>query len=175
MHLSKDFLEKHIQYNIFVILFYYQETETPHTDFRITTACCILILAASVWVFIGRCFGLSPCPYRLFLLGGLDVVNPNEIGLSRLFGAYKGPIKNNGFFWVNPYFSARRFLCVRETWTASQSKVKIRSGTHHDSIVLFGVWKTPQAAFECGMSLPKLIINRASSSRKLAGHYPYDT
>ena len=44
----------------------------------------------------------------LFLMAGFVVVNPNESSVLVLFGAYKGTIKKNGFFWVNPFFSRKK-------------------------------------------------------------------
>ncbi len=40
------------------------------------------------------------------LLGGLKIVNPNEALVLTLFGKYHGTIKNDGFFFVNPFCAA---------------------------------------------------------------------
>ena len=44
----------------------------------------------------------------MFCSGGLVIVNPNESSVLVLFGAYKGTIKTNGFFWVNPFFTKKK-------------------------------------------------------------------
>ena len=44
----------------------------------------------------------------LFLSFGFQIVNPNESAVLVLFGAYKGSIKENGFYWVNPFLSRRK-------------------------------------------------------------------
>jgi len=36
-------------------------------------------------------------------LPGFMVVNPNESKVLVLFGAYRGTVKKNGFWWVNPF------------------------------------------------------------------------
>lgn len=41
------------------------------------------------------------------LLGGLKIINPNEALVLTLFGQYYGTIKNHGFFFVNPFVTAR--------------------------------------------------------------------
>lgn len=38
-----------------------------------------------------------------FLLAGLKVINPNEALVLTLFGQYKGTLKKEGFYWVNPF------------------------------------------------------------------------
>lgn len=35
---------------------------------------------------------------------GFMIVDPNQSAVLVLFGAYKGTVKKNGFFWVNPLF-----------------------------------------------------------------------
>lgn len=41
------------------------------------------------------------------LLGGLKIINPNEALVLTLFGQYYGTIKDHGFFFVNPFVTAR--------------------------------------------------------------------
>ena len=40
----------------------------------------------------------------VFTLVGFTVVDPNGSCVMILFGAYKGTIRQNGFFWVNPFY-----------------------------------------------------------------------
>ena len=54
---------------------------------------------AAVLVFIGG-----------FMMGGFIIVNPNEAKVLVLFGDYRGTIKQNGFFWVNPFYSKNKIL-----------------------------------------------------------------
>ena len=44
----------------------------------------------------------------VFISIGLMVVNPNESSVLVLFGEYKGTIKTNGFFWVNPFYVKKK-------------------------------------------------------------------
>ena len=43
-------------------------------------------------------------PVFFLIAIGLTVVDPNQSCVMVLFGAYKGTIKTNGFYWVNPFF-----------------------------------------------------------------------
>ncbi len=48
------------------------------------------------------------------LLGGLKVINPNEALVLTLFGEYYGTIKKHGFFFVNPFVSARNPIAEKQ-------------------------------------------------------------
>src|SRR5688572_12079680 len=37
------------------------------------------------------------------MLGGLFIVQPNEAKALVLFGTYKGTVKQDGFWWANPF------------------------------------------------------------------------
>ena len=40
----------------------------------------------------------------LGMLGGFFFINPNGSAVMTLFGEYKGTVRQNGFYWVNPFF-----------------------------------------------------------------------
>ncbi len=39
----------------------------------------------------------------IFLAIGLTAISPNGSRVLTLFGAYKGTVRNNGFFFINPF------------------------------------------------------------------------
>jgi regulator of protease activity HflC (stomatin/prohibitin superfamily) len=55
-----------------------------------------LIIAISVILFFLVSFGFV-------------IVSPNGSAVLTLFGAYKGTIRENGFFWVNPFFKKEKY------------------------------------------------------------------
>jgi regulator of protease activity HflC (stomatin/prohibitin superfamily) len=100
----------------------------------------------------------------VFLTIGFTVVNPNESCVMVLFGAYKGTIKENGFFWVNPFFSKRNISLRARNFDS-------------DPIGFVLVWKvanTYQAAFEVDDYQHFVLVQSDAALRKLAGLYPYD-
>jgi regulator of protease activity HflC (stomatin/prohibitin superfamily) len=111
-----------------------------------------------------------------FGLGGLVVVNPNESSVLVLFGAYKGTIKQNGFFWVNPFFSRKKISLRARNLESEPIKVNDKIGNP----IMIGVvlvWKvadTYKAAFEVNDYAHFVEIQSEAAIRKLAGHYPYD-
>ena len=59
---------------------------------------------------------------------GFTVVNPNESCVLILFGAYKGTIKKNGLFWVNPFFVRKRISLRARNFDSETIKVNDKIG-----------------------------------------------
>jgi regulator of protease activity HflC (stomatin/prohibitin superfamily) len=112
----------------------------------------------------------------VFLATGFSVVNPNESSVLMLFGAYKGTVKTNGFFWLNPFFTRKRISLRARNLNSEPIKVNDKLG-NPIMIGIVLVWKvedTFKAAFEVDDYGHFVDIQSESAIRKLAGHYPYD-
>jgi len=124
-----------------------------------------------VIVFSMLCFALA-----IFTALGLMVVNPNESSVLVLFGEYKGTIKRNGFFWVNPFYVKKKISLRARNLNREPIKVNDKLGNP----IMIGcvlVWKvrdTFKAAFEVDDYAHFVDIQSESATRKLAGHYAYD-
>lgn len=114
--------------------------------------------------------------FGMFGLGGFVIVNPNESSVLVLFGAYKGTIKKNGFFWVNPFFSRKNISLRARNLDSDPIKVNDKVGNPIKIGVVL-VWKvenTYKAAFEVDDYCHFVDIQSEAAVRKLGGHYPYD-
>lgn len=112
----------------------------------------------------------------VFLAFGFVIVNPNESSVLVLFGAYKGTIKDNGFFWVNPFFMRKNISLRARNLDSQAIKVNDKIG-NPIMIGIVLVWKvenTFKAAFEVDDYKHFVDIQTEAAVRKLAGHYPYD-
>lgn len=112
----------------------------------------------------------------VFLAFGFVIVNPNESSVLVLFGAYKGTIKDNGFFWVNPFFMKKSISLRARNLDSQAIKVNDKIG-NPIMIGIVLVWKvenTFKAAFEVDDYKHFVDIQTEAAVRKLAGHYPYD-
>lgn len=111
-----------------------------------------------------------------FLLPGFVIVNPNESSVLVLFGAYKGTIRENGFWWVNPFFTKKKISLRARNLDSEPLKVNDKIGNP----VMIGVvlvWKvsnTFKAAFDVDDYEHFVNIQSEAAIRKLAGNYPYD-
>ena len=85
----------------------------------------------------------------IFLAVGFTVVDPNQSCVIILFGAYKGTIKTNGFYWVNPFFVRKKISLRARNFDSETIKVNDKLG-NPIMIGLVLVWKvqdTFKAAF----------------------------
>ena len=112
----------------------------------------------------------------LFEVIGLTIVNPNESCVLVLFGAYKGTIKENGFFWVNPFFIRKKVSLRARNFDSEPGKVNDKGG-NPIMIGLVLVWKvedTYKAVFEVDEYEHFVVVQSEAALRKLAGSYSYD-
>jgi regulator of protease activity HflC (stomatin/prohibitin superfamily) len=93
-----------------------------------------------------------------------------------LFGAYKGTVKENGFWWVNPFFVKKNLSLRARNLDSEPIKVNDKLGNP----IMIGVvlvWRvkdTFKAAFEVDDYSHFVEIQSEAAVRKLAGHFPYD-
>ncbi|MDA3780813.1 MAG: SPFH domain-containing protein [Bacteroidales bacterium] len=112
----------------------------------------------------------------IFLALGFVVVNPNESAVLILFGAYKGTIKKNGFFWVNPFFIKQKISLRARNFDSEPIKVNDKVGNPIKIGVVL-VWKvedTYKASFDVNEFEHFVIVQSEAALRKLAGAYAYD-
>lgn len=114
--------------------------------------------------------------FSLILLPGFFFVNPNGSRVLVLFGEYKGTVKKNGFFWVNPFYTKKSISLRARNFDSDRIKVNDKVGNP----ILIGVilvWKvedTFKAAFDVDDYENFVRIQSDAAVRKLAGRYPYD-
>ncbi|MEP2772597.1 MAG: SPFH domain-containing protein [Fulvivirga sp.] len=112
----------------------------------------------------------------LIMLPGFFFVNPNGSRVLILFGEYKGTVKANGFFWVNPFYVKQAVSLRARNFDSDRVKVNDSVGNP----ILIGVilvWRvknTFKAAFEVDDYENFVRIQSDAAVRKLAGQYPYD-
>lgn len=112
----------------------------------------------------------------VFIAIGFQVVNPNESAVLVLFGAYKGSIKSNGFYWVNPFFVRRKISLRARNIDSEPIKVndKIGNPIMIGVVLVWRVQETFRAAFQVDDYEHFVNIQTEAAIRKLAGLYPYD-
>ena len=115
-------------------------------------------------------------PVFILMAIGFTVVDPNQSCVLVLFGAYKGTIKTNGFYWVNPFFVRKKISLRARNFDSEPIKVNDKLG-NPIMIGLVLVWKveeTYKAAFGVDEYEHFVIVQSEAALRKLAGLYPYD-
>jgi len=138
----------------------------------------ILLLGGSILAFVNEITWLGILLIVLFgfLAIGFTVVNPNGSCVMVLFGAYKGTIRENGFFWVNPFYMKRHISLRARNFDSEPIKVNDKLG-NPIKIGFVLVWKvaeTYKAVFEVDDYQHFVLVQSDAALRKLAGLYPYD-
>ncbi len=107
---------------------------------------------------------------------GFVIVNPNESSVLTLFGAYKGTIRQNGFWWVNPLFVKKKLSLRARNLDSEPIKVNDKLGNPImiGVVLVWRVQDTFKAAFEVDDYAHFVEIQSEAAVRKLAGHFPYD-
>jgi len=112
----------------------------------------------------------------IFFAIGFTVINPNKAVVLTLFGKYSGTIKDNGFFWVNPFFVRRSISLRARNFDSEPIKVndKIGNPIMIGVVLVWRVSDTFKASFAVDEFQHFVLVQSEAALRKLAGIYPYD-
>lgn len=112
----------------------------------------------------------------ILMMRGFFIVNPNGSKVLVLFGAYKGTVRENGFFWANPFYTRRRISLRARNFDSDRVKVndKIGNPIMINVILVWQVQDTYKSAFDVDNYEEFVRVQTDAAVRKLAGSYPYD-
>lgn len=116
-----------------------------------TIATTIIMIVLSV-LFILNCL----------FWGGFMQIEPNEARVMIFFGKYEGTVKENGFFWVNPFYTKKKLTLRARNLDADPIKVNDKTGNPImiGMVVVWRVTDTYKASFD---------IDNASMTATIAG------
>jgi len=130
----------------------------------------------------------------IFHIIGFTLIQPNKSVVLRFFGKYSGTVKENGFFWFNPFYGRKKLSLRARNMDVEPIKVNDKNG-NPIMIGLVLVWKiddTYKASFDIDSevltaatanTLQTNLLNRYdkfvkvqsdAALRKVAGLYAYD-
>ena len=125
---------------------------------------------------------------------GFMIIQPNIAGVLIFFGKYRGTVTDNGFFWVNPFYSTRKLSLRARNMDVAPIKVNDKNG-NPIMIGLVLVWKiknTYKACFDIEVGSTTTVdkngnktthdngydnfvnVQSDAALRKVAGMYAYD-
>ena len=161
---------------------------------RLSKLGCMLDAKGEVtpWILLPICIGFLLLLVWILHLCGFIIVQPNESRVLTFFGKYSGTVKENGFFWVNPFFSKEKLSLRAKNMDVEPIKFNDKNG-NPIMIGLVLVWKindTYKACFEVDSDVRSTITENSMKSvksfdsfvrvqsdaalRKVAGMYAYD-
>jgi regulator of protease activity HflC (stomatin/prohibitin superfamily) len=121
-----------------------------------------------VWVLVLLIAGVG--------YAGLTVVNPNESKVVQLAGVYKGTIKTQGFWWVNPLTTRRKLSLRIRNFESGHLKVNDHDGNPIEiaAVVVWKIVETFEALFNVNDYEHFVHVQSEAALRILATSYPYD-
>ncbi len=154
-----------------------EKTIQPRSGYTILIVFLLLLTATLTTIVKLELYPLIiAIPFILAILPGFFIVNPNGSKVLVLFGAYKGTVKDNGFFWANPFYTKTRISLRARNFDSDKVKVndKIGNPILINVILVWKVKDTYKAAFEVDQYEEFVRVQTDAAVRKLAGSYPYD-
>lgn len=143
-----------------------------------------VMLAITLIVIAIILFGMISLRLPVFAFGffwllvtpGFFFVYPNGSRVLTLFGEYKGTVKSNGFYWVNPFFIKASISLRARNFDSERVKVNDKLGNPImiSAILVWRVTNTYKAAFEVDNYEAFVRVQSDAAVRNLAGSYAYD-
>jgi regulator of protease activity HflC (stomatin/prohibitin superfamily) len=130
--------------------------------------------------FLGRpptnFYGFIALPLLVFLAKGFIILPPNIAAVFTFFGRYAGSLRDDGFFWVNPFFQRQRMSLRVHNLTTPTLKVNDRAGNPIEvgAVVVWRVADSARAAFDVEDYATYLAIQSESAVRAVASARWYD-
>jgi len=145
----------------------------------------LALTAVSVWLFIqgiqlesGVHVGSAIVLFTLtsFLWNGLAIVEPNGSKVLLLFGSYKGTIKKDGLYMVNPFMTKRNMSRRVQNLNGEKLKVNDAAGNPIEiaTIVVWQIVDTYAASFDVENVYEYVRLQTETALRHSASSYPYD-
>jgi regulator of protease activity HflC (stomatin/prohibitin superfamily) len=130
--------------------------------------------------FLGRpptnFYGFIALPLLVFLAKGFIILPPNIAAVFTFFGRYAGSLRDDGFFWVNPFYQRQRMSLRVHNLTTPTLKVNDRAGNPIEvgAVVVWRVADSARAAFDVEDYATYLAIQSESAVRAVASARWYD-
>lgn len=149
----------------------------------------VIVIILSILLFILNCI----------FWGGFMLMEPNEAMVMIFFGKYEGTIKENGFYWVNPFYTKKKLTLRARNLDSEPIKVNDKTGNPImiGIVVVWRVADTYKASFDIDNSSMAIAVPGApgaavklsekmkayqnfvkiqsdSALRNVAGMYAYD-
>jgi regulator of protease activity HflC (stomatin/prohibitin superfamily) len=112
----------------------------------------------------------------LFLMKGLMIIQPNHSRVLNLFGKYVGTVKENGWFFVNPFYTTENISLRSQNLESARLKVNDKMGNPIEiaAVIVWQVGETYKAAYDVVNYKEYVVRQSEAAVRHLANSFPYD-
>lgn len=143
----------------------------------------LISLASSIYLFINVKNGNWQLPVAIIalvlfilLVKGLMIVQPNHSRVLNFFGKYVGSVKDNGLFFVNPFYATHKISLRAENLQGQTLKVNDKMGNPIEigAVIVWKVGDTYKAAYEVENYKEYVKTQSEAAVRHLANSFAYD-
>jgi regulator of protease activity HflC (stomatin/prohibitin superfamily) len=154
-----------------------EKENVPLSGYLMATVVFIMLIVGVGGLLVARTpLFIIVIVMALAMLPGFFYVTPNGSRVLVLFGEYKGTVKKNGFFWVNPLFTKTSISLRARNFDSEKIKVndKVGNPIQIGVILVWQVQDTYKAAFDVDNYENFVRIQSDAAVRRLAGLFAYD-
>jgi hypothetical protein len=145
----------------------------------------LVTLGASVSLFLQLDENMSPwitagaiilAITGFLLMNGLMIVQPNHSRVLNFFGKYAGTVKQNGWFFVNPFYTKENISLRAQNLESSKLKVNDKMGNPIEiaAVIVWQVGDTYKAVYDVVNYKEYVLRQSEAAVRHLANSFPYD-
>lgn len=111
-----------------------------------------------------------------FIIKGLIIVQPNHARVLNLFGKYAGTVKDNGMFFVNPFFVSYKLSQRVQNLATPTLKVNDKMGNPVEiaAVIVWQIQDTYKAAYDVVDYSAFIRMQSESALRNLTMAFAYD-
>jgi len=145
----------------------------------------VIFLGVSVYAFIQA--GLTNSGFQgvagvvsliicVLILKGLIIVQPNTARVLNLFGKYVGSVKDNGIFFVNPFYTANKLTQRVQNLAIPTLKVNDKMGNPVEiaGVIVWQIQDTYKAAYDVADYNAFVRMQSEAALRTLTMGFAYD-
>jgi len=145
----------------------------------------LVLFGGALWQVLGNIVifnrppaivGIVALPILVFLAKGFIILAPNIAAVFTFFGRYAGTLREDGFFWVNPFYQRLRLSLRVHNLNTPTLKVNDRAGNPIEvgAVVVWRVADTARASFDVEDYAAYILIQTESAVRVVASARWYD-
>ncbi len=136
-----------------------------------------ILAAANVWL-VAEVHPIWSVAFIIpfLVLFGFFIDNPNDSKVLVLFGKYVGTVRENGFYWANPFYTKKKITLRVRNIEGDKIKVNDKEGNPIiiGTVIVWQVTDSAKASFEVDNYEYYVKLQSDAAVRHLAGTYSYD-
>ena len=155
-----------------------EEKSTTALSGYVAIAILLIVIATTYisTVYNSALFTTAGIIIALIIVKGLTVINPNDSKVLILFGEYIGTVRQDGFFWVNPFAVKRKISLKARNLNGHKMKVNDKLGNPIEiaAVTVWMVKDTAKALFAVDDYIQYVQVQSEAAVRHLANLFAYD-